>query len=124
MICPEQRGYPDQRGYRDQGRGYPDQEGGGLSAAEQRPPVSPGPAAGYGSATTRAIAKAAATAPSRCGPATAGTQGLVWPGSPREGNYGPLALNAEQRPAPTKVVDQGYQPKAPRPRPARLWRRR
>lgn len=46
---PEQRGYPDQRGYQDQGRGYPDQGQGGYPPPyEQRPPVSPGPAAGYG----------------------------------------------------------------------------
>lgn len=129
---PEQRGYPDQRGYQDQGRGYPDQGQGGYPPPyEQRPPVSPGPAAGYGApGYDQAIAKAAATAlhPVAASPATAGTGSTgVARLATRRAAMCPLALRARpsnDRLTPTKAVTTRLPARRHDIRPARLWRRR
>ncbi|EFD11546.1 conserved hypothetical protein [Mycobacterium tuberculosis T46] len=119
---PEQRGYPDQRGYQDQGRGYPDQGQGGyppptsnaLLFLPARLPATALPA------TTRAIAKAAATAlhPVAASPATAGTGSTgVARLATRRAAMCPLALRARpsnDRLTPTKAVTTRATSKAPR----------
>ncbi len=119
---PEQRGYPDQRGYQDQGRGYPDQGQGGYPPPyEQRPPVSPGPAAGYGApGYDQGYRQSGGYGPSPGGGQPGyGGYGEYGRGPARheEGSYvpsGPPGRPSNDRLTPTKAVTTRATSKAPR----------